>query len=45
MSGELGKGIWDDRFEGSYGFWRSFVEDKVFAFSICGDFQQGFALL
>jgi hypothetical protein len=24
-------GIWDDRFESSYGFWRSFVEDIVFA--------------
>jgi hypothetical protein len=37
------KGIWDDRFESSYGFWRSFVEGTVFAFLGCGDFEQGFA--
>jgi hypothetical protein len=37
------KGTWDDRFESFYGFWRSFVEDVVFAFQSCGDFEQGFA--
>ncbi len=37
------KGTWDDLFESSYGFWRSFVEDIVYAFQGCGDFDQGFA--
>ena len=37
------KGTWDERFESSYGFWRSFVEETVYAFQSCGDFGQGFA--
>jgi hypothetical protein len=37
------KGTWDERFESSYGFWRSFVEETVYAFQDCGDFSQGFA--
>jgi len=37
------KGIWEERFEAFYGFWRGFVDDVVFAFQDCGDFQQGFA--
>ena len=37
------KGIWEERFEASYGFWRGLVDDVVFACQDCGDFQQGFA--
>ncbi|HVS63877.1 MAG TPA: transposase zinc-binding domain-containing protein [Thermoanaerobaculia bacterium] len=37
------KGTWEERFEATYGRWRSFVDDVVFAFTDCGDLNQGFA--
>ena len=37
------KGVWEERFEHAYGFWRGFVDDVVHAFLACGDFEGGFA--
>ena len=40
---ETVKGLWEDRFEKTYGFWRGFVDDVVNAFLDCGRFEAGFA--
>ena len=37
------KGIWEERFERVYGFWRGFIDDVVESFLACGDFEGGFA--
>ena len=37
------KGLWEERFEQRYGFWRSFVDDVVNAYLDCGRFESGFA--
>jgi hypothetical protein len=37
------KGLWEERFETSYGRWRGFVDAVVYAFLDCGDLEQGFA--
>ncbi len=37
------KGIWEERFERSYGFWRDFVDDIIESFLACEDFEGGFA--
>jgi hypothetical protein len=37
------KGTWEERFEATYGRWRGFVDDVVFAFADCGDLNRGFA--
>ncbi len=37
------KGIWEERFERVYGFWRGFIDDVVDSFLACGDFEGGFA--
>jgi len=37
------KGVWEERFERRYGFWRVFVDDVVNAYLDCGRFESGFA--
>ncbi len=37
------KGLWEERFETSYGRWRGFVDAVVYAFLDRGDLEQGFA--
>ncbi len=37
------KGVWEQRFEHIYGFWRGFIDDVVDSFLTCGDFEGGFA--
>lgn len=37
------KGVWEERFERRYGFWRAFVDDVVNAYLDCGRFESGFA--
>ncbi len=37
------EGIWEERFERVYGFWRGFVDDIVYRYSDCGLFEAGFA--
>lgn len=37
------KGLWEERFESAYGFWRGFVDNTVYAFLDCGLFEVGFA--
>ena len=32
------KGVWEERFERHYGFWRAFVDDVVNAYLDCGRF-------
>jgi hypothetical protein len=36
------KGLWEERFERVYGFWRGFVDDIVYRYSGCGLFEAGF---
>ena len=40
---ETVKGVWEDRFERIYGYWRGFVDDVVNAYVDCGRFEAGFA--
>jgi len=40
---ETVKGLWEERFEHMYGFWRGFVDDVVNAYLDCGRFEAGFA--
>jgi len=35
--------VYDERFQGKYGFWRPLVERSVAAFLKCGDLHEGFA--
>ena len=37
------KGVWEERFEQRYGFWRGFVDDVSQRYLSCGDFRAGFA--
>jgi len=37
------KGLWEERFEGRYGFWREFVDEQVRRYLDCGLFENGFA--
>jgi hypothetical protein len=37
------KGTWEERFEVTYGRWRGFVDDIVYAFTDCGNLSRGFA--
>jgi hypothetical protein len=37
------RGVWEDRFERTYGFWRGFVDEVVLSFQACGDLEVGFA--
>jgi hypothetical protein len=37
------KGAWEERFERSYGFWRSLVDEVVASYLACGLWQGGFA--
>ncbi len=36
-------GLWEERFERTYGFWRGFADDVVNAYLDCGRFEAGFA--
>ena len=36
-------GLWEERFEGRYGFWRGFVDKQVRRYLDCGLFENGFA--
>ncbi len=38
---ETVKGLWEERFEKSYGYWRGFVDDVVNAYLDCGRFEAG----
>jgi hypothetical protein len=35
--------VYDERFQGKYGFWRPIVGQSIEAFLKCGDLQEGFA--
>ena len=35
--------VYDERYQGKYGFWRPVIERSVVAFLKCGDLQEGFA--
>ncbi len=37
------KGVWEDRFETRYGFWRGRWDDVVARYLDCGDWNSGFA--
>jgi hypothetical protein len=37
------KGRWEERFEATYGRWRGFVDEIVYAFTDCGDLSRGMA--
>ncbi len=37
------KGVWEERFEQRYGYWRAFVDDVINAYLDCGLFESGFA--
>ncbi|HXV63427.1 MAG TPA: hypothetical protein VEK15_22190 [Vicinamibacteria bacterium] len=37
------KGLWEDRFEKKYGFWRGFVDTVVARYLDCGVAESGFA--
>jgi hypothetical protein len=37
------KGVWEERFEQQYGFWRGFVDGVVDAYLDCGLYESGFA--
>ena len=37
------KGLWEDRFERRYGFWRAFYDTAVMRYLDCGLFESGFA--
>ena len=37
------KGLWEERFERIYGFWRGFIDDVVNRYLDCGLFEAGFA--
>ena len=37
------KGLWEERFEHCYGFWRGFVDAAIERFIACGDSECGFA--
>ncbi|MEJ2024325.1 MAG: transposase [Deltaproteobacteria bacterium] len=37
------KGVWEERFEHRYGFWRAFVDDQALRYLDCGLFENGFA--
>jgi hypothetical protein len=39
------KGLWEDRFEKKYGFWRGFVDTVVARYLDCGVAESGFARL
>ena len=40
---ETVKGLWEERFEKRYGFWRGFVDSVVDRYFDCGVFSSGFA--
>ena len=37
------KQVYDERYQGKYGFWRPVIERSVAAYLKCGDLQEGFA--
>jgi hypothetical protein len=37
------KGVWEERFERSCGFWRGLVDEVVAGYLACGVWQAGFA--
>ncbi len=37
------KGLWEERFEHRYGFWRGFVDSAINRYLDCGLFEHGFA--
>ena len=40
---ETVKGLWEERFERRYGFWRGFYDTAVARYLECGLFESGFA--
>ena len=40
---ETVKGLWEERFEQRYGFWRGFWDTAVAGYLDCGLFESGFA--
>lgn len=40
---ETVKGLWEDRFERRYGFWRGFYDVAIEKYLDCGLFESGFA--
>ena len=36
-------GVWDDRFQRDYGYWRPYVLDVIYKYLDCGDLHLGFA--
>lgn len=37
------KGVWEEKYQRTYGFWRSFIKDVIYKYLDCGDFHFGFA--
>jgi len=37
------KGVWEERFERKYGFWRGLADEVVARYLDCGDWNSGFA--
>ncbi len=37
------EGVWDDRYESRFGFWRPYIMDVIFKYLDCGDLHSGFA--
>ena len=40
---ETVKGLWEERFERRYGFWKGFYDTAVVRYLDCGLFESGFA--
>ena len=40
---ETVKGLWEERFERRYGFWKGFYDTAVVRYLDCGRFESGFA--
>ncbi len=39
------EGVWDDRYESRFGFWRPYIMDVIFKYLDCGDLHSGFAVM
>ena len=36
-------GVWDDRYQKDYGYWRPYILDVIYKYLDCGDLHLGFA--
>jgi hypothetical protein len=35
--------VWDEVYQGKYGYWRPYVQDVIYKYLDCGDLQFGFS--